>query len=144
MSIHADAFKRKSANGASVYALSTTGATRTAAQYLAEREHAADIVGGPYWPTLIDVIERGGRYTCSGAIAGPMVDLDLRTLYLRDLTFAGSTVISPQVTKTLVSYIETQQIKPALAATYTLADLHAAQTAFIEKKHTGNIVVTPW
>ena len=53
----------------------------------------ADIVGGPYWPTLIDILERGGRYTCSGAIAGPMVDLDLRTFYLRDLTFTGSTVI---------------------------------------------------
>ncbi|SMX32712.1 D-arabitol-phosphate dehydrogenase [Maliponia aquimaris] len=56
----------------------------------------ADVVGGPYWSTLIDVLERGGRYTCSGAIAGPMVELDLRTLYLRDLTFTGSTVIGPR------------------------------------------------
>ena len=46
VSIHADAFKRESAHGASVYALSTTGATSTAAQYLAERENAADLVGG--------------------------------------------------------------------------------------------------
>ena len=103
----------------------------------------ADIVGGDYWPTLIDIIERGGRYTCSGAIAGPMVELDLRTFYLRDLTFTGSTVIDPQVTKTLVKYIEEKAVKPALAATYALSDLHAAQAAFIEKKHTGNIVVTP-
>jgi NADPH:quinone reductase-like Zn-dependent oxidoreductase len=42
----------------------------------------ADIVGGPYWPNLIDILERGGRYVCSGAIAGPMVELDLRTFYL--------------------------------------------------------------
>ncbi len=103
----------------------------------------ADVVGGDYWPTLIDIIERGGRYTCSGAIAGPMVELDLRTFYLRDLTFTGSTVISPQVTKTLVKYIEAEEVKPALAATYPLSELHAAQAAFIEKKHTGNIVVTP-
>ena len=39
----------------------------------------ADVVGGPYWPKLIDILERGGRYTCSGAIAGPMVEFDLRT-----------------------------------------------------------------
>lgn len=103
----------------------------------------ADVVGGDYWPTLIDVIERGGRYVCSGAIAGPMVDLDLRTLYLRDLTFVGSTVTDPSVTQTLVKYIEAKEVKPALAATYDLSDLHAAQQAFIEKKHTGNIVVTP-
>jgi N-acetylmuramoyl-L-alanine amidase len=46
VSIHADAFKRKQANGASVYALSTRGATSTAASYLAKRENAADLVGG--------------------------------------------------------------------------------------------------
>ena len=46
VSIHADAFKRKEANGASVYALSTRGASSTAARYLAQRENAADLVGG--------------------------------------------------------------------------------------------------
>ena len=46
VSVHADAFKRKEANGASVYALSTSGATSTAARYLAQRENAADLVGG--------------------------------------------------------------------------------------------------
>ena len=103
----------------------------------------ADVVGGDYWPNLIDILERGGRYTCSGAIAGPMVGLDLRTFYLRDLTFTGSTIIPPEVTQNLVRYIESGAIKPALAATYPLEDLRDAQTAFIAKKHTGNIVVTP-
>ncbi len=46
VSIHADAFRRSEANGASVYALSTSGATSTAARYLAQRENAADLVGG--------------------------------------------------------------------------------------------------
>lgn len=46
VSIHADAFRQPSASGASVYALSTKGATSTAAQYLADRENAADLVGG--------------------------------------------------------------------------------------------------
>ena len=103
----------------------------------------ADIVGGPYWPALIDVLERGGRYTCSGAIAGPIVELDLRTFYLRDLTFTGSTVITPEVMPNLISYIEQGEIKPALAATYPLEQLHEAQETFITKQHTGNIVVIP-
>jgi len=103
----------------------------------------ADVVGGAQWPALIDILERGGRYTCSGAIAGPIVTLDLRTLYLRDLTFTGSTVIPPRVTETLVRHIEAGAIRPVLAATYPLSELHAAQTAFIAKTHTGNIVVTP-
>lgn len=103
----------------------------------------ADIVGGAYFSTLLDVIDRGGRYVTSGAIAGPIVDLDLRTLYLMDLTFHGSTVIEPKIMTNLVRYIEAGEIKPMLAATYPLSELHAAQSAFIEKKHTGNIVVTP-
>lgn len=102
----------------------------------------ADIVGGPYWPKLIDVLARGGRYTCSGAIAGPVVDFDLRTFYLHDLTFTGSTVTSTQVFPDLVGYIERGEVEPLLAGTYPLEKLHEAQTAFIEKRHVGNIVVT--
>jgi len=103
----------------------------------------ADVVGGPDWPHYLDLLQRGGRYTCSGAIAGPIVSFDLRTFYLRDLTFTGSTVISPEVMPRLISYIEAKAIKPVLAAAYALEDLHAAQTAFINKAHVGNIVVCP-
>ena len=103
----------------------------------------ADITGGAQFAAFLDVLERGGRYTCSGAIAGPVVDLDLRTLYLKDLTFTGSTVIGAHIMPNVIRYIEDGAIAPVLAATYDLQDLHAAQTAFIEKTHTGNIVVTP-
>ena len=103
----------------------------------------ADVVGGGGWPALIEVLERGGRYTCSGAIAGPIVEFDLRTFYLNDLTFTGSTVIDPEVMTELVRLIEGGKVRPALAASYPLSDLHAAQTAFIAKEHTGNIVVVP-
>lgn len=103
----------------------------------------ADIVGGPYWGNLIKVLERGGRYTCSGAIAGPIVELDLRTFYLNDLTLIGSTVVEPHIFGDLVGYIERGEIQPVLAATYPLKDFHTAQIAFIDKKHTGNIVVLP-
>lgn len=103
----------------------------------------ADITGGPMFGALLEVLVRGGRYTCSGAIAGPIVDLDLRTLYLSDLTFTGSTIIGPQVMPNLIRYIEEGAIKPVLAATYPLDQLREAQTAFIEKAHTGNIVVVP-
>ena len=102
----------------------------------------ADVVGGEYWPQLIDVLARGGRYTCAGAIAGPMVEMDLRTFYLRDLTFTGATVVPPDLFKDLVGYIERDEIRPILAETYPLDQLHAAQRAFIDKQHIGNIVVT--
>lgn len=103
----------------------------------------ADVVGGSIWPSLIGCLERGGRYACSGAIAGPLVEFDLRTFYLRDLTLVGSTVVSTDILPSVVRYIERGEIKPVLAATYELSDLKSAQAAFIDKKHTGNIVVIP-
>ena len=46
VSVHADAFTKKTANGASVYALSQRGATSETAKYLADRENRADLIGG--------------------------------------------------------------------------------------------------
>ena len=103
----------------------------------------ADVVGGDSWPTWLDCIERGGRLTCAGAIAGPMVEFDLRTFYLRDLVFTGATIVPVGLFAKLVGYIERGEIKPLLAASYPLADLHDAQRAFITKSHIGNIVVCP-
>lgn len=56
ISIHADAFTHPSANGASVYALSTRGASSTAAQFLADKENAADLVGGVAVSEMDDVL----------------------------------------------------------------------------------------
>lgn len=46
LSVHADAFIRPQANGASVFALSTRGATSATARWMAQRENASDLVGG--------------------------------------------------------------------------------------------------
>ena len=46
VSIHADAFTRADANGSSVFALSESGASSSAARYLAQKENSADLVGG--------------------------------------------------------------------------------------------------
>lgn len=103
----------------------------------------ADVVGGDAFGGLIERLERGGRYVCSGAIAGPITALDLRTLYLNDLTFHGSTVLPPHVFRDLVGYIERGEIVPMLAQTFPLERLREAQQTFIDKKHTGNIAVIP-
>ena len=48
-----------------------------------------DVVAGPAWPSLLDVLIIGGRYVASGAIAGPIVELDVRTLYLNCLLYTS-------------------------------------------------------
>lgn len=103
----------------------------------------ADVVAGPIWPSLLEALRRGGRYTCAGAIAGPIVTFDVRTFYLRDLILTGATVVPPGTFADLVRYIEQGEIQPLVAATWPLSKLKEAQAAFLEKQHFGNIVVVP-
>ncbi|RRQ52935.1 alcohol dehydrogenase [Sphingorhabdus wooponensis] len=103
---------------------------------------AVDIVGGPQFGAILNVLKRGGRYGVSGAISGPIVDLDLRTLYLKDLRLIGCTVLETEVFPNLVSYIERGEIQPVVAATYDLSDIVKAQEAFLTKQHVGKIVLS--
>ena len=56
-----------------------------------------DLVAGTSWPRLLDVLRCGGRYATAGAIAGPLVELDVWTLYLKDLTLFGCTFQEDEV-----------------------------------------------
>ena len=103
---------------------------------------AVDIVGGSQFGAILNVLKRGGRYGVSGAISGPIVDLDLRTLYLKDLRLIGCTVLEPDVFANLVSYIERGEVRPLVAATYDLSDIVKAQEAFLTKQHVGKIVLS--
>lgn len=102
----------------------------------------ADVVGGSDFAGWLDALARGGRYVTSGAIAGPLVELDLRTLYLNDLEFYGATVFAPKVFADLVAIIERGDVKPVVGGTYPLEQIDQAQEAFTRKDHTGALVIT--
>ena len=102
-----------------------------------------DNVAGPGFAPLLKLLRRGGRYASSGAIAGPMVDLDMRDFYLKDLLLIGCTAWDEPVFPNLVGYIERGEIRPLLAGTYALEDIAQAQQEFLEKKHFGNFVLIP-
>lgn len=103
---------------------------------------ALDIVGGRMFMPLIDALRQRGRYSSSGAIAGPIVDFDLRQLIYKDLQLTGATITPPGVFARAARLITENRLRPILAAAFPLKDLKSAQEVFLEKKHTGNIVVT--
>ncbi|WP_231738215.1 zinc-binding dehydrogenase [Kocuria rosea] len=102
-----------------------------------------DNVAGPGFPGLLGLLVRGGRYVSSGAIGGPLVELDMRTLYLKDLTLIGCTAWDEQVFPDLISYIEREEIRPLLAKVFPLDRIATAQQEFLEKTHVGNFVLVP-
>lgn len=102
-----------------------------------------DNVAGSNFGWMLKVLKRGGRFVSSGAIAGPVVELDMRDFYLKDLTLIGCTAWDEPVFPNLVSYIEKGEIKPLLAKTYPLKQIVEAQKEFIKKKHVGKFVLIP-
>jgi NADPH:quinone reductase-like Zn-dependent oxidoreductase len=102
-----------------------------------------DNVAGETFGEMLKVLKRGGRYVSSGAIGGPLVTLDMRDFYLKDLTMIGCTAWDEPVFPNLVSYIEKGEIRPLLAKTFPLDQIVDAQRAFTEKKHVGKFVLIP-
>ena len=100
-----------------------------------------DLVGGEQWTELLNILRPFGRYAVSGAIAGPNVALELRTLYLTDQRVIGCTVMDEEVLSRLVNLIEPGEIKPLLARLFPLEYLSEAQPFFLEKRFTGKLVI---
>ncbi len=102
-----------------------------------------DNVAGPCFGGMLKVLKRGGRLVSSGAIGGPLVQLDMRDFYLKDLTLIGCTAWDEPIFPNLVSYIEKGEIMPLLAKTFPLEKIVEAQREFTAKKHVGKFVLIP-
>jgi len=102
-----------------------------------------DNVAGPAFGSLLKVLKRGGRYVSSGAIGGPLVTLDMRDFYLKDLTLIGCTGWDEPVFPNLVSYIERGELRPLVSKIFPLEQIAEAQREFLKKGHFGNFVLIP-
>ncbi|KAH0343373.1 NAD(P)-binding protein, partial [Aureobasidium melanogenum] len=101
-----------------------------------------DLVAGSVFPELLDVLKKGGRYAVAGAIAGPIVKLDVRTLYLKDLSFFGCTFQEDEVFTNLIGYIERGEIRPRTGKVYPLDEIVTAQQHFNSKSTCGKLVLS--
>ena len=128
VSIHADAFKRKQAHGASVYALSNGGATSTAALYLAQRENAADLVGGVSLSDKDDVL------------AGVLADLSMTS------TLDTSLKLGKQVLRNVddIARLHKKQVEQAGFAVLKSPDVPSilVETGFISNPKESSLLAT--
>ena len=100
-------------------------------------------MAGGAFSTMIKLLRRGGRLVSSGAIAGPIVEFDMRDMYLKDATLIGTTAWDKNVFPDLVKYIEGGEIQPSLAKTFPLSSIVEAQKEFVTKQHVGKFVLIP-
>jgi NADPH:quinone reductase-like Zn-dependent oxidoreductase len=103
----------------------------------------ADIVGGEQVAACLDLLRHGGRYVTAGAVAGAVVSVDWRQLYLRQLSLLGVTMGSASDAQTIVHHIEAGRLQPLLAGTFALQDMAQAQQVFAQRTHVGSWVIVP-
>ncbi|MCX7302623.1 MAG: zinc-binding dehydrogenase [Rhodobacterales bacterium] len=102
-----------------------------------------DVTGGPGWGARLAALRPGGVCAVAGAIAGPVVETDLRRVYLDDLTILGCTHQPPEVFARLVGLINEGRVRPVISRTYPLHEIATAQADFLTKRFPGKLVLIP-
>ena len=100
-----------------------------------------DVVGGEMfelWPSMLKV---DGCIVVAGAVAGPVVSVDLRQLYLAQRRIVGSTLHTRRQFERLVDLANTGTVDPVIAARFPLADVREAQRYFLDKSETGKVIL---
>jgi len=127
ISIHADAFKNPKAKGASVFALSRSGATSETARFLASKENEADLIGGVSGVSLDDKDEM---------LAGVLVDLSMTA------TLASSLNVGERVLQQVgrVTRLHKRQVEQAGFAVLKSPDVPSilVETGFISNPEEAN------
>lgn len=134
VSVHADAFKHTSANGASVFALNPHGrrATSETARYLAERENESDLIGGVGGVSLSDKDE---------VLAGMLLDLSMTA------TLSSSLELGDHVLRSMgnVAQLHKKQVEQADFAVLRSPDMPSllVETGFISNPGEAKRLSTP-
>lgn len=102
-----------------------------------------DVVGGGDFAGWSGLLGSGGRIVVAGAIAGPVVTLDLRQLYLDQRRIIGSTMHTPAHFSHLVELARSGAIHPVVAGRFPLSAIRQAQEEFAAKAFVGKLVVVP-
>ena len=93
-------------------------------------------------PDLIEILKPQGRYVTCGAMGGPMVEIDMRRIYLKNLELHGATQGTRRDFAAIREYAILGKIKPLVAGTFPLENLGQAQVEFKKKKFVGKLVIT--
>ncbi len=102
-----------------------------------------DVVAGGLVGTGLDLLRTGGRWVVAGALDGWAVELDVRRLYLANLSLVGSTMHTPRIFEMLVDIARRGAVRPVVAATFGLDELGRAQEELALRRHVGKLVVIP-
>lgn len=100
-------------------------------------------VGGATWPGSIRALARGGRLVTYGATAGPVVEIDLRVLFWKQLEIIGTTMSSRSEFEAMLRAVATGGLRPVIDTVMPLAQAREAHERLEAGGQFGKIVLVP-
>jgi NADPH:quinone reductase-like Zn-dependent oxidoreductase len=101
-----------------------------------------DSVGAPTLARSVRGLARGGRVVVIGATAGPLVELDLRTLFWRQASIRGSTMASAREFDEVLAHLSAGRLRAVVDSARPLAEGPAAFTRLDAPDLFGKVVLT--
>ena len=102
-----------------------------------------DNVGAPTWTPSIRALARGGRLVTVGGTGGPVVEMDLRLIFRKQISLLGSTMGSRQDFREVMSLIFAGRLWPVIDRVMPLADGRAAHELLERGEQFGKLVLEP-
>ena len=113
---------------------------------------AIDCVGGADMGKCLPFLAHGARWIMIAALAGNITEIDLKTVYVKNIRIIGSTLRSrpPKMKAEILAALKKEvwplisegRIKPCIWKTYPIEDAEAAQAAMYANENVGKIVLT--
>jgi NADPH:quinone reductase-like Zn-dependent oxidoreductase len=153
--------------GATVYALTSSEAKMERARALGA-DHVLDYRDEPRWskpifkltgrrgidvvvdnvgratiPESIRALTRGGRLVTVGNTSGPVVEIDIRYLFAKQVSWIGATMGSHQEFRTVLAQIWRGRLRPVIDRVLPLADGAEAYRVLERGEQFGKIVLEP-
>ena len=100
-----------------------------------------DVAAGPHLAAGLPQVRDGGRWVVAGALAGHRIEFDVRRLYLHNIALIGSSMHTPAHFDALARLVRSGRVRPVIAATWELAEVHRAQAQLAARGQVGKIVL---
>ncbi len=117
------------------------------AVFLATGKRGVDVVvdnvGAPTWTASIRALARGGRLVTVGGTGGPILEMDLRFVFSKQISILGSTMGSRQDFHDVMSLVWQRKLAPVIDTVMPLSEGRAAHARLEEGSQFGKVVLTP-
>ncbi len=117
------------------------------AVFLATGKRGVDVVvdnvGAPTWTQSIRALARGGRLVTVGGTGGPVVEMDLRLVFRKQISILGSTMGSHDDFRNVMDLIWQRKLAPVVDKVFPLSEGRAAHEYLEKGEQFGKVVLVP-